>query len=56
MDLIKTPEKEAIPHEAQILGGVKYIFTLSGSRNYYYDADKKSWETLKRFLSQNKYK
>ena len=52
-DLIKRLEKEGVPHEAQIFEGVRHSFTVSGSRDYDSDADKKSWEALKRFLSQN---
>jgi dienelactone hydrolase len=52
-DLINRLEKEGVPHEAQIFGGARHAFTVSGSRDYDYDADKKSWEALKRFLSQN---
>jgi dienelactone hydrolase len=52
-DLINRLEKEGVPHEAQIFGGARHSFTVSGSRDYDSDADKKSWDALKRFLSQN---
>lgn len=42
-----------IPHAAEIFGGARHSFTVSGSRDYDADADAGSWDALMRFLAQN---
>jgi len=41
-----------IPHGAEIYGGARHSFTVSGSGDYDEEADRQSWEGLLEFLSE----
>lgn len=40
------------PHDAEVYGGARHSFTVTGSRDYDQQADAKSWDALSRFLAR----
>ena len=42
-----------ISHDAEVYGGARHSFTVSGSRDYHSAADEKSWQALLRFLKEH---
>ena len=50
----KPLEEAKVPHDAEVYGGARHSFTVSGSRDYDEQADAKSWDALVRFLNRQK--
>jgi len=52
--LLNQLEEAKVPHDAEVYGGARHSFTVSGSRDYDEQADAKSWDALVRFLNRQK--
>ena len=50
--LLTQLQEAEVPHDAEVFGGARHSFTVPGSRDYDAQADARSWEALKRFLSR----
>ncbi len=49
--LTKELEQNRIPHEMITYSGAAHAFSVFGSKRYHTDADQKSWERFKGFLT-----
>jgi len=49
--LIDQLQTAGVPHNAEIYGGARHSFTVTGSRDYDPTADAKSWSALLQYLS-----
>ncbi len=50
--LLNQLEEAKVPHDAEVYGGARHSFTVSGSRDYDQAADAKAWDALVRFLNK----